>query len=100
MAGPARELLWVSEPACTIQRLGMLGSVMLGSFLRVVLRLHMMAMSQMCVVPGLFVVARFMVLRGNRMMLGSILMMFCCLTMMFSGFFRHGLSSLWKARKT
>jgi hypothetical protein len=80
----------------TIQRLGMPGGwgmlgVVLGCFLRVVLGLHMMAMSQMCLMPGLLVVARLVVLGGSQMILGSMLMMFCCLTMMFSGFFRHGL---------
>jgi len=74
----------------------MLSHVVLGSFLRVVLRLQVMAVSQMSVMPGLLVVARLVVLGGSRVVLCSLLMVPCCLAMMFSGFFRHGLSSLWK----
>jgi hypothetical protein len=72
----------------------MLVSVVLRSFFRVVFGLHVMAVSQVSVVPGPLVVARVMVLGGSDMVLRSLLMVLCCLAMMVSGFFRHGSSSL------
>jgi hypothetical protein len=76
----------------------MLGGVVLSSFVRVVFCLHMMAVRQVSVMPGFLVVARIVVLGGSYMVLRSLLMVLCCLAMMFSGFFRHGLSSLLKIR--
>ena len=72
----------------------MLGGVVLRSFVRVVFRLHVMAVRQVSVMPGLLVVARIVVLGGSHMVPRSMLMVLCCLAMMFNGFFRHGVSSL------
>jgi hypothetical protein len=76
----------------------MLEGVVLSSFVRVVFRLHVMAVRQMSVMPSLLVVTRLVVLGGSHMVLRSLLMVLCCLAMVFSGFFRHGLSSLGKIR--
>ena len=45
----------------------MLGGVVLRSFVRVVFRLHVMAVRQVGVMPGLLVVARIVVLGGSHM---------------------------------
>ena len=78
--------------------LGVVGGVVLRCLVRVVFRLHVMAVSQMRVVSGLFVVARVVVLGGGHMVLRSLFMVLCCLAMMVSGFFRHGSSSLLRIR--
>ena len=65
--------------------------VMFRGFFRMVFRLYMMAVRQMCVVAGLFMFTRFVVLRGSYVVGRSLLMMFRCLTMMIGAFFRHGI---------
>jgi hypothetical protein len=64
--------------------------MMLGGFFGVVLGLYVMAVGQMRVVGGLLVIARFVVLGGNPVVLGSFFMMLGCLDMMFGGLLRHG----------
>ena len=66
------------------------GSVVLGGLFGVVFGLHMMAVRQVRMVAGLFVIARLVVLRRGQMMLGGMFMMFCCVAVMLGCFFRHG----------
>jgi hypothetical protein len=66
--------------------------VVLGGFFCVVLRFQMMPMRHMSVMTGLLVFARFLVIRGSPMVLRGMLQVLCCLAMMFSAFFRHGIS--------
>jgi hypothetical protein len=61
------------------------GRMVFGSFACVVLSLDMMAMRQMSVMTGLFVFTCFVVLCCRQMVLGSFLMVFRSLAMMFSG---------------
>jgi hypothetical protein len=53
----------------------------------VVLGLHVMTVGDVSVVPSLLVIALFMVLRRHAVVLGSMLVMFSCLTVMFTAFF-------------
>jgi hypothetical protein len=61
-------------------KLSLLSSVlfrmMLGGFLRVMFRLGMMTMRSVRVMPGLFVIARFMLLSRFLMVRGGMLVMF------------------------
>jgi hypothetical protein len=66
--------------------LGVCNHVFFGCFFRVVFGQYMVAMRQMGVVTSFFVFARFVVLRGREVLPGSLLVMMCCLTMMFSAF--------------
>ena len=67
-----------------------LGTVMLGGLVMVMLGLHMMAVRYMGVMAGLLVIAGFVVLGGQPVVLGSVFMMLGCFSMMLSGVIRHG----------
>jgi hypothetical protein len=49
--------------------------MVLGCFLGVVFGLYMMAMGQVSVMPGSFMLAGFMMFRGDDVMLGCLLVM-------------------------
>jgi hypothetical protein len=75
-------------------RLGVRRGMMLGGFFGVMLGLNVMATRQVGVMAGLFVFARFVVLGGVLVVLGSMFVVLRCVAMMFGNFFRHGESSL------
>jgi hypothetical protein len=79
-----------TSPPCLLSRV--LDGVVLGRFFGVVFFLQVMTVRQMSVVAGLFVVTCFVMLGGGQMVLGRLLMMFGCLTMMFRALIRHGFS--------
>jgi len=60
--------------------------VMLHGFFGVVRRVSEMPVGDVRVVPGLHVIACFMMLRGFTVMLGRVLMVLGCLVMMRSAF--------------
>jgi hypothetical protein len=66
-----------------------LSRMVFSGFVCVMLRSYVMAMGQMSVMAGLLMFTRFGVLRGRQMMFRSLLMVLCCLTMMFGAFLRH-----------
>jgi len=76
--------------AALLLLLAVVGHMMLGGFFGVVFGLYVMAVGQMRVVSGPFVIARFVVFGGNPVVLGSFFMMLGCLDMMFGGLLRHG----------
>jgi hypothetical protein len=55
----------------------------------------MMAVREMSVMAGLFMVSRFVVLGRQQMVLGSFLVVFRCLAMMIGAFVRHGAPLSW-----
>jgi hypothetical protein len=65
------------------------GSVMLRGFFRVAFCLYMMTVGQMRVMSGLFVLACFVVVRGNPVVFRCLLVVFRCLTMMFGDLVCH-----------
>jgi len=69
------------------------GSVVFGSLICVVLSLHIMTLRQMGVMTGLLEFSRLVVLRGSPVVLRRVLVVFRCLAVMISAFFRHGVSS-------
>jgi hypothetical protein len=70
------------------------GGVVLRGFAGVVLSLNVVAVRQMGMVGGLFVIALFVVLRRVRVVLGGVLMVLRGVAMMIGVFLRHGKSSL------
>jgi hypothetical protein len=65
------------------------GGLVFGSFFGVLFSLYMVAMRQMSVMAGLFVIACFVVFCCIEMMVRSLLMMLRCLAMMFGALVRH-----------
>jgi hypothetical protein len=60
-----------------------------GGFLRVMFSLYVMAMRHMSMMASFFVLTCFVMLRRQEMVLGSFLMVFRSLAMMFSGLVGH-----------
>ena len=73
--------------------------MMFGSFPRVMLSLYVMAMRHMSMVTGFLVLTCFVMLRRQEMVLGSFLMVFRGLAMMFSGLVGHCNLPCWWVRK-
>ena len=67
----------------------MCSGVVFAGFLSVVLSLKVIAVRQMRVMATLFVVARFVVLSSNAMVLGSVLVVLCCFKMVVDTFLGH-----------
>lgn len=63
--------------------------VMLGSFLGVMMHVHVVTVRRMCVVGGLMMAAGLVVFGGLQMMFGRLGVMLCGLTMVFCSFLRH-----------
>jgi hypothetical protein len=70
----------------------MLGVVLAG-FFGVMGGVVEMTLSDVGMMPGLFVIAPFMVLGCGQVVLLCVFMMFCRLTMVLYGFLGHGISS-------
>ena len=70
--------------------------MVLRRFFGVVFGLNMVAVRQMGMVGGLFVIALFVVLSGVLMVLRSVFMMLRGVAMMIGVFLRHGKFSLWR----
>ncbi len=78
-----------------------LGRVVLGGFLGVMGGVEVMSVRHMGVMAGLVMVARFVVLGRGFVMLGSKLMVMCCLDVMIGALFRHrNLSGAWNGRRS
>jgi hypothetical protein len=69
------------------------GGVLLRGFSGVVLGLNMVAMRQMGMVGGLFVIAIFVVLSGVQVMFRGVFMVLRGVAVMIGVFLRHGRSS-------
>jgi hypothetical protein len=69
---------------------GVFLDVVLAGFLAVLGCVIEMAVSCVRMMTGFFVISGFMVLCRGEMMFGCLLVMFCCFSMMFSGFLGHG----------
>jgi hypothetical protein len=61
--------------------------VMLAGFFRVVSRVNQMTVRDMCVMPGLMVVAGFVMFGCNSVMFGGVLVMFSSFAVVICGFF-------------
>ena len=68
--------------------------VMFGGLFRVMLGMKGMTVGYVAVVTGLLMICGFVMFRRHAMMARGMLMVFCCLTMMFSCLFRHRILSL------
>jgi len=77
-------------PQLRCRRVSVFGGVVFGGLFGVVFGLHMMAVRQVGMVAGLFVIAGLVVLRRRTMVLGGVLMMLRCIAVMFSCCVRHG----------
>jgi len=64
--------------------------VVLSGFIRVMLRLDMMAVREMSVMTRPLMFAGFVVFRCGKVVLRSLLVVFCCEAMVFCAFLRHG----------
>ena len=75
-------------------RVAMRVGVMLGGFFRVMLGMKAMTVGYVAMMAGLLMISGFMMFGRGAMMARGMLMMFCCLTMVFSALFRHRILSL------
>ena len=71
----------------------LLGVVFAG-LLAVVCRVIVMAVGDVCMMRGFFVIARLMVLGGSMVMFGCVFVVLSSFAMVFCSFFGHKLSSL------
>jgi hypothetical protein len=76
-----------------LYRLGVVFGVVLAGFFGVVNGMVEMPLSDVGVMPGLLMIAPFMVLGCGQVVLRCVFMMFCRLSMMLYGFLGHEISS-------
>jgi hypothetical protein len=66
-----------------------IGGVMLAGLFGVVRGMIQVAFGNMRMMTGLFMISRFVVLRGCSVMFSGVFVVFCCLAMMRRRVFRH-----------
>jgi hypothetical protein len=70
--------------------MSVVGGVMLAGFFGVVRSVVQMALRDVGMVPGLFMIAGLMVISGGRVMLCGMFVVLRCFAMMLRGVFGHG----------